>query len=104
MEFEEYARKQRRTSPGDGNIEMVALGLSGESGEFADLVKKHLFQGHNFDRERMVEELGDILWYIMEGARVLNIEPSEIARRNIEKLEKRYPDGFDPERSRNRIE
>ena len=50
----------------------------------------------------MIEELGDVLWYIFEGARVLGIDASEIAERNVIKLSKRYPDGFDPERSKNR--
>ncbi len=102
MDFDEYAKMQKRTSPNGTNIVMVALGLTGESGEFADLVKKHMFQGHELDRDKMIEELGDVLWYIFEGARVLGIEASEIAERNIIKLKKRYPNGFDPEKSKNR--
>ena len=104
MEFEEYARKQERTSPDGSDIVMVALGLTGESGEFADLVKKHLFQGHELDREKLIDELGDVLWYVFEGARVLGVAPSDIADRNISKLRKRYPEGFDSERSINRPE
>jgi NTP pyrophosphatase (non-canonical NTP hydrolase) len=104
MDFEEYAEKQKRTSPGKGDVVMVALGLTGESGEFADIVKKARYQGHELDREKLIEELGDILWYIFEGARTLGVEPSEIARVNIKKLEKRYPEGFDPNKSINREE
>ena len=58
--------------------------------------------GHELDKDKMIEELGDVLWYIFEGARVLGIDASEIAERNVIKLSKRYPDGFDPERSKNR--
>ncbi len=102
MDFEEYTKKQKRTSPDNSSIIMVALGLTGESGEFADIVKKHLFQGHPLDTEHLVEELGDILWYISEGAKILGVSLSEVAQKNIEKLEKRYPEGFDPGRSINR--
>ncbi len=102
MNFEEYSEEQKRTSPGPSNITMVALGLTGESGEFADLLKKHLFQGHALDKDKLIEELGDILWYIFEGARILEVDPSEIARMNVAKLKARYPDGFDKERSINR--
>ena len=102
MEFKDYAKLQQRTSPEKADLTMVALGLTGESGEFADLIKKHLFQGHPLEKERLAEELGDILWYIFEGAKFLDIDPEEIALGNIEKLKKRYPDGFDPERSINR--
>lgn len=99
MDFDEYAKMQKRTSPKGSDIVMVALGLTGESGEFADMIKKHLFQGHELNREKLIEELGDVLWYIFEGARVLGINASQIAEENVKKLEKRYPDGFDPERS-----
>lgn len=75
------------------------FGLCGESGEVADLVKKWAFQGHALDRDRMVEELGDVLWYIALLATAL-YEPLEgIMQANIDKLKKRYPDGFDAERS-----
>lgn len=80
----------------------VALGLPGEAGEFSDLVKKYKFHHHAFERERMLEELGDALWYISLGAAVLGISLEELMQMNIDKLWRRYPDGFDPERSRNR--
>ena len=80
------------------------MGLCGESGEAIDIVKKHLAQGHELDREKLIKELGDIAWYLAEMATVLDIEMEEIFVKNIEKLKKRYPEGFDKEKSLNRVE
>lgn len=82
-----------------------ALGLAGESGEVADLVKKTYMQGHKeIDRAMIAKELGDILWYIAEAAAAIDYDLDTIAQMNIDKLRKRYPEGFDPERSMNRLE
>ena len=75
------------------------MGLCGESGEAIDIVKKHLAQGHDLDRDALIKELGDIAWYLAETATALDVSLEEVFSRNIEKLKKRYPDGFDPERS-----
>lgn len=75
------------------------MGLCGESGEAIDIVKKWLSQGHELDKDRLVKELGDIAWYLAEAATVLEIPLEEILIANIEKLKKRYPEGFDVERS-----
>jgi NTP pyrophosphatase (non-canonical NTP hydrolase) len=80
------------------------MGLCGESGEAIDIVKKHLAQGHELDKEKLIKELGDIAWYLAEMATVLDIELEEVLKRNIEKLKKRYPEGFDKEKSVNREE
>lgn len=80
------------------------MGLCGESGEAIDLVKKHLAHGHDLDKESLVKELGDIAWYLAETAYALDVSLEEILEKNIEKLKKRYPDGFDEERSKNRVE
>ncbi len=80
------------------------MGLCGEAGEAIDIVKKHLAQGHELDRERLIGELGDIAWYLAETAMVLDITLEEVLTRNIEKLRKRYPQGFDTERSVHRAE
>lgn len=102
--LDQYQRQAQRTAPTSFKVENGALGLCGEAGECADLVKKYMFQGHALDRERLAEELGDVLWYCAELATGLGMKLSEVAEMNIRKLEKRYPDGFDPERSRNREE
>ena len=78
------------------------MGLCGESGEAIDIVKKHLAQGHELDREKLIKELGDIAWYLAEMATVLDIELEEVLERNVEKLKKRYPEGFDKSKSINR--
>ncbi len=78
------------------------MGLCGESGECIDLVKKHLHQGHDLDREAMKKELGDVAWYLAETAWALDISLEEVLRGNLEKLKRRYPGGFSAEKSRNR--
>ena len=75
------------------------MGLCGESGEAIDIVKKHLAQGHELDREGLIKELGDIAWYLAETAYSLDVPLEEVFRRNLDKLKSRYPEGFDPERS-----
>ena len=80
------------------------MGLCGESGEAIDIVKKWLAQGHELDKEKLVKELGDICWYLAETATALDLSLEDIMAANIEKLKKRYPDGFDADRSINRFE
>ena len=79
------------------------MGLCGESGEAIDIVKKWLAQGHELDRERLAKELGDIAWYLAEAATALDMPLEEILQANIDKLKKRYPEGFQTERSVNRF-
>ena len=76
-----------------------ALGLCGESGEVADLLKKHLMQGHPFDQNEFAKELGDVAWYLAEAAPALGMDLETILQMNIEKLKRRYPEGFDVEKS-----
>ena len=78
------------------------MGLCGESGEAIDIVKKWLAQGHELDKEKLAKELGDIAWYLAETAYALDIPLENILQANIEKLKKRYPEGFSSERSLNR--
>ena len=100
----EYQRLAARTSntTGEDKICNGCLGLAGECGEVVDLYKKHRYQGHELDYSKMVEELGDVLWYVAEIASGLNISLGAIARRNIDKLRRRNPEGFAAERSINR--
>lgn len=79
------------------------MGLCGESGEAIDIVKKWLAQGHELDKEHLVKELGDIAWYLAEAATALDTSLEEILQANIDKLKKRYPDGFKAERSMIRL-
>lgn len=104
MTMTNYQVLAQRTSNTEGELKILngVLGLTGEAGEVADIVKKALFQGHELDEEHLVEEIGDCLWYIAELATALGITLDDVAKRNIDKLRRRYPDGFDAERSVNR--
>ena len=85
-------------------IENGVMGLCGEAGECIDLVKKATFQGHDLDHEKLIDELGDVLWYAAQLATGLDVPLSEVAQHNIDKLKARYPDGFDSEKSIHRKE
>ena len=80
------------------------MGLCGEAGEAIDIVKKWLAQGHDLDRAKLAKELGDIAWYLAETATALDLQLEDVFAANIEKLKKRYPEGFDSERSIHRTE
>ena len=84
----------------------AVVGMMAESGEFAEIVKKKVFQADTkfSDSEifHMKRELGDVLWYWAQGCLSLGFTPSEVIKENINKLEKRYPDGFEVARSEHR--
>lgn len=71
------------------------MGLCGESGEAADIMKKHLFQGHELDTEHLAKELGDVAWYLAVTAYFLGYDLGDIFTMNIEKLKERYPEKFE---------
>jgi len=103
MKINEYQKLAMTTLNPELNKKDVlingVMGLCGESGEVIDIVKKHLAQNHPLDKEKIIEELGDVCWYIAELATVLDVNMEDIMINNIEKLKKRYPEGFDTERS-----
>ena len=83
---------------------MTALiGMMAESGEFAEVVKKKIFQSDSKFKSdeifHMKRELGDVLWYWVQGCKALGFTPDEVMDENIRKLEKRYPNGFEVIRS-----
>lgn len=80
------------------------LGISGEAGEVADLIKKEYYHSHPRNREKMLEELGDTLFYLSVTAWYYGYSLEEVARANNAKLSARYPNGFESERSINRNE
>ena len=85
----------------------AGIGLSGEVGEFNEIIKKCLFQGKELDEDTVAHlksDLGDIMWYIAQGCLALNTDIEELIDINTAKLEKRYPGGFDEFRSDNRDE
>lgn len=75
------------------------MGLCGESGEAIDIVKKWMAQGHELDKDHLAKELGDIAWYLAEAATALDLSLEEILQANLDKLKKRYPEGFETRRS-----
>ena len=80
------------------------MGLNGEAGEAIDILKKHLFQGHELDKSHIAMELGDCLWYIALTAHALGYTMSDVMEMNVNKLKARYPEGFDSDLSVNRAE
>ena len=100
----DYQRAALRTASGmnyenHGMLMNGILGLCGETGEVADLVKKAAFQDHDLDKENVAEELGDVAWYLAVAAYAIGYKLGDIFQMNVEKLKKRYPDGFDKNRS-----
>lgn len=87
-----------------GELIMGTLGLVGESGEFADAVKKMIFHKHEMDLDILIKELGDVCWYVAMLCNSLNIQLEDVMQKNIDKLIQRYPQGFSEEASRNRQE
>ena len=106
MTLDEYQVKAAQTINRDlSNNDLIinsGMGMSGESGEVNDRIKKWLYQGHDFDRDGIVNEAGDLLWYVAQLATAMDMSLAEIAERNIAKLRARYPAGFDAERIINR--
>ncbi len=101
MTLEEYQRKAYRTL-GDSGLAILGLGIAGEAGEVADLIKKHLGHGHELNKLKLTKEPGDVLWYVAMIAITQGISLDEVGDTNILKLLVRYPDKFSHEASVNR--
>ena len=85
----------------------AAMGIQAETGEFSEVVKKCIFQGKEMNEDarfHAMRELGDVIWYWIHAVNALGYQPDEVIRENIRKLEKRYPGGFEVERSEVREE
>tara|TARA_B100001029_G_scaffold52395_1_gene42040 strand:- start:2946 stop:3347 length:402 start_codon:yes stop_codon:yes gene_type:complete len=92
------------------NIERLltaAVGISAEGGEFTEIVKKMVFQGKPWNednREHLIIELGDVMWYVAQACMALEIDFDDVVKGNVKKLEKRYPGGsFSIDKSENRV-
>ena len=103
MTINEYQKEALRTACG-AVIENGVLGLCGESGECADIVKKHLFQGHDLNKEHLAKELGDVAWYLAVSAYAIGYDLETVMQMNVDKLRNRYPDGFNADLSQHRQE
>lgn len=111
MNFNEYQELSKRTMPAYGNFVEhrdtscnYIIGLNGESGELSDYLKKHLFYGHELDKDELKKELGDVLHYLAGIATLYEISLEDVAETNITKLSKRYPNGFNVEDSKRRVD
>ena len=106
VEFNDFQKLSERTLDQGLSNEMAlanyGMGLTGEAGEVADLLKKGLFHGHELNYGKLKEELGDVMFYIAALATTAGLTLEEVAWANVEKLRKRYPQGFSEDRSRNR--
>ena len=109
----EYQRNAMRTASGistscpENLLLQGVMGMSGESGEALDIVKKIMFQGHELNeatKEHLIRELGDVLWYVATTAEALGVPLETVMQTNIDKLKARYPKRFDAERSQHREE
>ena len=108
MTLDDYQRLAARTIGSDRTHEQqltnAALGLAGEAGEVADAMKKHLYHAWPLDRDAVAKELGDCLWYVAAMATAIGVSLDAVGTANIEKLRRRYPDGFSPEASLLRVD
>ena len=109
----EYQRNAMRTASGistscpENLLLQGVMGMSGESGEALDIVKKIIFQGHELNeatKEHLIRELGDVLWYVATTAEALDVPLETVMQVNVDKLRARYPMAFDTERSQHREE
>ena len=101
MTGNEYQKLTRFTRFSEDKEKMLingAMGLCGETGETVDIIKKYLFHNKPLNADNLMLELGDVLWYIAEIADVFDYDFDMIFEKNIEKLKKRYPNGF-PEKN-----
>lgn len=100
--YQEQATKTARVGTLADTSCMAAMGLAGEAGEVVDMLKKVHYHGHALDDDKLAEELGDVIWYVAALCATHGLDMGQVMARNLSKLALRYPDGFSPERSRNR--
>ena len=92
----------RKDQDKDERINNMIWGVIGEFGEVVDMLKKHKYQEHELNKTELLNEIGDVMFYIVNLATELDLDMGLALQMNIVKLLDRYPDGFDPERSVNR--
>ena len=99
---QDFYREELLLGMDAGGILNACLGLSGEVGEFNDMIKKWIFHEKELDVDHLEKECGDILWYIALMCNSFGWNMDEIMQMNIDKLQARYPNGFDINRANNR--
>ena len=95
-------RTVNKTLEPNEHITNAALGLTGEAGEVAEIVKKAMFQGHFLNRDKIAEELGDVMFYVAYMVDTIGMTLDQIMSQNVTKRRNRYPDGFSVQKSVNR--
>ena len=107
--FVDFADRIGELDREGANIERLltsGVGINAEGGEFLEIIKKMIFQGKPWvddNREHLIIELGDVMWYVAQACMALEVSFDEVIERNVKKLESRYPDGkFDIHYSENR--
>lgn len=99
MNFKEYGEyvetlaSSQSTASFRDRLLTAALGLAGEAGECADIVKKHVYHGKEFDRDKFIDEMSDVLWYLTFGCNAASITVDELMEYNVQKLNARYKTG-----------
>lgn len=83
-------------------ISNMVFGANGELGEVTDILKKYLYQGHRINKQHLAEEIGDTLFYIVNLCTLFSLDIEDILQGNVDKLRKRFPNGFEVDRSINR--
>jgi len=99
--------RQRHPETEFSQLLTSSIGMQAESGEFSEVIKKIIFQGKPYNEEQrfhLMRELGDVLWYWVQGCKALGYTPQQVMEENIRKLESRYPNGFEVSRSEIRKE
>ena len=108
MEIAEFQKLSIRTLNNkltmDEQLANMVIGANCEFSEAGDSIKKYLYQGHSLDKEHITEELGDTMFYICNLATLLDIDMKDVLEKNIEKLNKRYKNGFSYKASIDRID
>ncbi len=94
MNYREEVLKTMNSEANKDLLLMGVLGLVGESGEVADLIKKNRFQGHTLHTQQLIKELGDVRWYLEVLCIALGTTITDVEAKNVEKLRARYPNGF----------
>lgn len=94
MKYEHFVASLIKPMSERDNLAHMAMGLSGESGEVLDLVKKHFAYGKTLDRAKVIEEMGDVLFYFCGLCMALGVSIDEVMENNQAKLSKRFPSGY----------
>lgn len=104
VSYQSLAIKTAKNLGETGDLLHSALGVAGEAGEYVDCVKKHTVYGQPLDKANAAEELGDLLWFVALGCKSLGVSMESVAKQNIDKLKRRYPNRYSDELAHMRLD